>query len=285
MSVPLPEEDGSLLGVDPSEWLSEQLEPAQCWGACIACNDGIYCTPGFVSGKAHFKNKVCEACREAIDVPKWRVRALTEDMKVHYSSNSLSAGFWKHAPAELGSGEFRLVNNTITCNGPWLVVFRFAPPDLKWEPMPPEWIIGDVVRLAVAKGTLVPASELMQNSGRRPTPGSFPVRCPMDAIPKRKRRMSMHADLSMPIGERLAMPSPMGVHELDHPATSSSSWGEAAAHWTHRCSSSSMGAPAAPQSNISSTSTSALERLSAVRPDGYKRPSSGNSARSPPLAL
>lgn len=89
----------------------------RCWGAEISCVD--MCTHGFESGKNHFKNKFCPKCKnEGLEVPAWRVRALTEEMKEALSSNSLSAGFWKVAPASLGGGEFRLVNNTATASGP-----------------------------------------------------------------------------------------------------------------------------------------------------------------------
>ena len=97
------------------------------------------------------------------------MRALTEDMRALYSSNSLSAGFWKRAPASLGGGEFRLVNNTITCEGAWLVVYREAPPpDIPWAPMPESWVVDGSLRMSVAKGTLVPSSELSYPSSRRP---------------------------------------------------------------------------------------------------------------------
>ena len=74
--------------------------------------------------------------------------------------------------------QVRIANNTITCDGPWLVVYRERPPEgVVWETMPAEWAVGGVVRLSIAKGTLVPASEL--HAGRnKPTlsPGSAPKR-------------------------------------------------------------------------------------------------------------
>ena len=111
-------------------------------------------------------------------VPAARVRALTDEMRVIYASNSLSAGFWKWAPLELGGGEFRLVNNTITCEGPWLVIFRETPPSIAWAQMPPDWEEDGFVRMAVAKGTLVPIAELsVLKRKRRPSEqgSSFPV--------------------------------------------------------------------------------------------------------------
>jgi len=144
---------------DPS-WAST------CWGASILDNDGRNCTPGFTSGTAHFKNKFCHSCRLLIEVPETRVRALKDDMKKLYA-NSLREGFWKRAPKELGGGECRLANNTITCDGPWLVIYRERPPNYDWDVLPARWVVDGKVRLCVAKGTLVPVSEL-HNPGRKP---------------------------------------------------------------------------------------------------------------------
>ena len=129
-----------------------------CWGAELM-GTAVHCTPGFVSGKAHFKNKFCARCREGIEVPVRRIRALTADQKrqVH---NSLQTGFWKRAPAGMGGGEVRIANNTITCDGPWLAVFRHEPPPIAFELLPPKWERDDVVKLVVAKGTLVPSAEI-----------------------------------------------------------------------------------------------------------------------------
>ena len=74
----------------------------RCWGAEI-CHDTDH-TPGFECGKAHFKNKFCPICKEVgVFVPSWRMRALNQEMQEVYTSNSLSAGFWKIAPASRAS--------------------------------------------------------------------------------------------------------------------------------------------------------------------------------------
>ena len=39
-----------------------------CWGAELM-GTAVHCTLGFVSGKAHFKNKFCARCRQGINVP------------------------------------------------------------------------------------------------------------------------------------------------------------------------------------------------------------------------
>ena len=47
------------------EGLTALESDQQCWGAALAtsCGCAIECTPGFVRGKNHLKNKICEACR------------------------------------------------------------------------------------------------------------------------------------------------------------------------------------------------------------------------------
>ena len=110
-----------------------------CWGGVLK-DDWSECDPSFVSGKAHFKNKFCPMCRSGIAIPSSRVRALTPELKSKFS-NSLRSGFWNDAPKSVGGGEIRIVNNTITCDGPPLVVYRStskANDNLKWGKMPAE---------------------------------------------------------------------------------------------------------------------------------------------------
>jgi len=154
-------------------------ECSPCWGGALK-GDTSKCTPGFESGKAHFKNKFCAKCREGIEVPAARVRALTPELRALYN-NTLSSGFWKRASPSIGGGEVRIANNTITCDGPQLIVYREEPlPQLPWEPMPDEWVTDDgIVKLSVAKGTLVPVAEMSRKQG-----ASGPT-----SAPKRQRRM------------------------------------------------------------------------------------------------
>jgi hypothetical protein len=42
-------------------------------------------------------------------------------------------GFWNHAPASMGGGQYRILNNTAGCIGPWLALFREQPPHLHWR--------------------------------------------------------------------------------------------------------------------------------------------------------
>jgi hypothetical protein len=162
----------------------ESATAGACWGGMLK-RDCTACSPGFESGKAHFKNKFCANCRKGIAVDASRVRALTSEMHTMYG-NSLRAGFWKKASASIGGGEVRIANNTITCDGPWLVVYRDLPPSqLPWAPVPSEWIDEDgLVRFSVAKGTLVPLAEMgrkSNSSSSHAVPGS---------APKRQRRAS-----------------------------------------------------------------------------------------------
>ena len=146
----------------------DEGEGSTCWGGLLK-DDTSACSPGFVTGKAHFKNKFCANCRKGIAVPTSRVRAMATEMR-HVYQNSLRAGFWKLVPQSIGGGEVRIANNTITCDGPWLVVYRAGcgVPALPWEPMPTEWVSEDgVVQLSVAKGTLVPMAEMGVRSGKR----------------------------------------------------------------------------------------------------------------------
>ena len=143
------------------------MESNCCWGALMTGSDAN-CTPHFVIGKGHFKNKVCRACRELVHVPASRTRALAEVQKAYSESNSLRSGFWKTAPPELGGGLFRLMNNTQKCTGPWLVLFRDQAPTagIEWGEMPPGWVVDGALPMTVAKGTIVPMGELT-----KPRPG------------------------------------------------------------------------------------------------------------------
>ena len=154
------------------------MESSYCWGALMTGSDKN-CTPCFVSGKGHFKNKVCRACRELVHLPASRTRALSEEQKATFESNSnMRSGFWKPAPEELGGGLFRLMNNTQKCTGPWLVLFLEAPPTgIELGEMPSRWVVDGALPMTVAKGTVVPISELT-----KPRPCSSEL---FSATPKR----------------------------------------------------------------------------------------------------
>lgn len=105
-------------------------------------------------------DKFCDSCRRGVKVPAEHVRALSPAEKDRLK-NWPSEGFWNALPPP-AEGRVRIINNTAGCSGPWLVLYKeHVPPTLEWDPMPPNWVSEDgLVELVVAKGTLVPSSEL-----------------------------------------------------------------------------------------------------------------------------
>jgi hypothetical protein len=101
-----------------------------CWGAEL--RGGAGCTPRFVPGKLHFKNKFCDNCRNSLMVPSTQLRALSEDQAACVV-NKRSEGFWNSAPVDMGGGQYRILNNTAGCTGPWLALFREEPPMIQWR--------------------------------------------------------------------------------------------------------------------------------------------------------
>ena len=143
----------------PQVLTQEESPDASCWGGLLKGSMGS-CTPGFVHGKGHFKNKLCPACRrDGLCIPSTRVRAIPGHMRTAFS-NSSGQGLW--STIRDFQVAFRVINQTLSCHGPWLVVFRGTPvpPLTSWEIMPPGWDSGESVKLKVAKGTLVPACSL-----------------------------------------------------------------------------------------------------------------------------
>ena len=100
-----------------------------CWGAPFSSGS---CPPHFVPGKLHFKNKFCDNCRNCVMVPLEQLRALSEDQAACVV-NKRSEGFWNRAPESMGSGQYRIINNTAGSLGPWLVLFREQPPPFDWS--------------------------------------------------------------------------------------------------------------------------------------------------------
>ena len=143
----------------PQVLTQEENPDASCWGGLLVGPMSL-CTPGFVHGKGHFKNKLCPACRrDGLSIPSSRVRAIPAHMRTAFS-NSSGQGLW--STIRDFQVAFRVINQTLSCHGPWLVVFRGTPvpPLTSWEAMPPGWDSGESVKLKVAKGTLVPACSL-----------------------------------------------------------------------------------------------------------------------------
>jgi hypothetical protein len=168
-----------------------------CWGAILK-DDPTGCAEDFLGGKGHFKNKFCTRCKEGIDVPVARVRAVPRESLSHLQNRRVS-GFWKALGGPGGASEVRLANNTIQCDGPWLAIYRTAPPNLEESPLPDAWVTGDVIRLVVARGTLVPASEMIDPNKR--------TKRTKDAhsLPKRQRRASNHCTQVASSGQSAAL--------------------------------------------------------------------------------
>jgi len=163
---------------------------AYCWGAQLP--GGLAsCSASFLGGKRHFKNKFCPSCRQGLAVPAIHVRALTTALHEELQ-NRPSEGFWNEMRTPF-AGSVRVVNNTAGCSGPWLAIYKHSqPPELEWAEMPPAWIDEDgMINLIVAKGTLVPTSEL--SSWRAPKASALPDagrRSPPEAEPSPKRPRS-----------------------------------------------------------------------------------------------
>ena len=124
-----------------------------CWGSAIS---GTSCTPSFVPGEGHFKNKFCPRCRsDGINVEARRLCILTPALSDVFA-NSNGRAVW--------TDDARLVNQTIKCSGPRIAIFKVSlPPELQAAsgPIPSEWLRQDGpgaahVHFAVKLGTLVP---------------------------------------------------------------------------------------------------------------------------------
>ena len=129
-----------------------------CWGAHFSSGA---CPPHFIPGRLHFKNKFCASCRACLPVPLTHVLALSREQAIRFV-NKRTEGFWNIAPASMGGGAYRVVNNTAGCVGPLLVLFReAAPPNIQASMIPEQWANDEgYLCLSVAKGTLVPAQLL-----------------------------------------------------------------------------------------------------------------------------
>ena len=107
---------------------------AACWGAEL--HGGAGCLPHFVPGKLHFKNNFCDNCRDryrdCIMVPLAQVCALSAEQAACFV-NKRSKGFWNYAPASMGGGQYRIINNARDCVSPRLALFREQPPQLPWS--------------------------------------------------------------------------------------------------------------------------------------------------------
>ena len=129
-------------------------EAGLCWGGVIT-GKLSNCTPGFKPGTAHMKNKFCDQCRAGFTIPAERVRALLPEDKDRFD-NASASGVWKRSIGV--AARYRLINQTLHCRGPKLLIFEGpAPTDHLWGELPATWVWpGGLVRLRTAYGTLVP---------------------------------------------------------------------------------------------------------------------------------
>ena len=109
----------------------EVPEIATCWGAQLkgSCAN---CTPNFLPGKLHFKNKFCDTCKDGILIPVAQVRVVSNELAACFA-NKRSEGFWNIAPRSMGGGKYRILNNTAGSIGPRLALFRDQPPPFQWR--------------------------------------------------------------------------------------------------------------------------------------------------------
>ena len=159
------------------------LQCATCWGAQL--HGGAECTPQFVPGKLHFKNNFCDNCRTCIQVPLTHICALSAEQAACFV-NKFSKGFWNEAPAHLGGGQYRIINNTAGCIGPWLALFRKQPPQLEWS--------------ATRRSNAHPNLHLSPNASPSPNPHS--------SLGPHAERPSPIPDLSLPRPHARPSPSP-----------------------------------------------------------------------------
>ena len=133
-----------------------------CWGEEI-CGPNHVCTPDFACKGKHFKDKFCRVCyTRGLSVPASRVRILADVFHDDFV-NSKSGGVWTHFPAHHApkcTGDrpitFRLIQQTLKCAGPRLLIFRDDAPHIAaLTPLPSDWVtMQGTVRLFIRRGTL-----------------------------------------------------------------------------------------------------------------------------------
>ena len=131
-----------------------------CWSRQL-CGRDHPCTPGFKAGPGHFKNKFCERCRkDGILILAERVCLTTSELQLQQFENSNGRSVWTQGA--------RLVNQTMKCAGPALLIFEGRVPAViaaSAAPLPDSWLCHDAsfrgaacIRFTISKGTLVPVS-------------------------------------------------------------------------------------------------------------------------------
>ena len=141
---------------DRSPEVTNASSSFSCWGAALM-GDASRCDRSFVSEGRHFADKFCLNCSREGCWFHSRVRALldaAEHEQILLSSNVSAKGCWSHTVA----GEaFRIVNCTVRCTGPKLIVFDRPVP--QWALDLTEPVFDDNrphICLRLGYGTLVP---------------------------------------------------------------------------------------------------------------------------------
>jgi hypothetical protein len=130
----------------------------ECWGYIVRGGDAHLCTPGFVNGINHFKNKFCPACHDhGMKVDAVRLRVSLPNTPI--TGNGTTEGFWNASPCY--GGRFRVINQTAKCTPPSFVLLE--DPDSGLASMPyltrvqPHYIDEDgLVNVFASRGTLIP---------------------------------------------------------------------------------------------------------------------------------
>lgn len=130
-----------------------------CWGRQL-CGEDQVCSPGFLAGHGHFKNKFCGRCRsDGIYISSDRICLASQALHDHFNNSNGRTVWTKGA---------RLVNQTAKCTGPPVLIFQGLVPEAvaaAGAPVPEAWLgdggphsgaVSDV-HFLVSKGTLVPS--------------------------------------------------------------------------------------------------------------------------------
>ena len=141
--------------------VESNLGAQDCWGQELkmlspAFNLQSCCATQ--QGNKHFKSKFCfNCCSGHLLIPLMHVRALTLELKAVFP-NPRMAGLWTTGHA--CGIPYRLINQTLKCSGPALIIFKSDASALPyaWAPIPEEWITAgsSLMTMTIAKGTIIP---------------------------------------------------------------------------------------------------------------------------------
>ena len=128
----------------------------RCWASQLADDCGSFCNHGFKSKKGSIGKKVCNLCKaRAFSVPACNVIPLQKEHS-HIFVNR-GHGLWNVIPDHFGTGYFRVINNTLGCQGPKLIVFRNgSAQNMDDAQLPSEWVTDGMVQLRFCRSTFVP---------------------------------------------------------------------------------------------------------------------------------